>query len=178
MNFQKASLPGQTESAANSKVFLLYTDREAGTRAKRFADSLAQMLELETTLSAWRCEMLDFDSLAGAAAEEADGCDFLILSLAGNVSLPQATKSWIEKWAERAAAREALLITLFDPARSLSRHVESTREYLRSVCHNARVDFFAHCPLSPAASTEPQPAPDRASYPTFPISSLLTAFAA
>lgn len=139
----------QTESLPQmgSHICLLYSDFETGTRAKRFADSLINEMGTEACLTLWRCEMLEIESLAAAAAFEAEGCDFMILSLAGHESLSQSTRQWLECWLKSAADRCACLVALFDPVRSVARHTGAIRHYLRGIAESAGVGFFAHCPL-------------------------------
>ena len=130
------------------KFFIVYADFEAGVHAKHFAEALAAGLgeATESTLSLWRCELLEIDELAAMAAEEAKDCDFMIVSLSGDTRLSFTTKEWIETWIEHAP-NGASLVALFDSTRSVWRQMEATRFYLRGTAGAAGVVFFAHCAI-------------------------------
>jgi len=145
------------------KFFILYAAFEAGVHAKHFAEALAAGLgeTTESTVSPWRCELLEIDEFAATAADEAKDCDFMIVSLSGDTRLSFTTKEWIENWIEQAP-NGASLVALFDSTRSVWRQMEATRLYLRGAAGTAGVDFFAHCA---AGSSVARSAADRAHKP-------------
>ncbi len=169
---QTGSLPPM-----GSHICLLYSDFETGTRAKRFADSLVNKMGVEASFTLWRCEMLEVEPLAAAATFEAEGCDFMIVSLPGHENLAQSTKHWLECWLKSAAARGACLVALFDPVRSVARHTGAIRHYLRGIAESAGVGFFAHCPLAASRTGQVRRKAPETSVSTFRLQPTLAALA-
>ncbi len=141
------------------KFTLIYDDFSTGTRGKRFADMLATAAGEEGhSIAPWRCEVLEWDGLAGEATREAEASDYVIFSLRGDGSLSASVKHWTESWLNRVTDGATAIVALFDPARSMARHANGTRHYLRHVTRAAGVDFFGHCEIiDEARSIFPQP---------------------
>ncbi|MGB8169012.1 MAG: hypothetical protein WCF18_16060 [Chthoniobacteraceae bacterium] len=145
--------PERIPSADSSaiKVAIIYEDFASGTRAKHFAERLAEGLESHCPLSEsiWRSELLEYAPLAERAARAAADCDYLIISLRGDRVLPAATQIWIGAQLDGAAARGTALIFLADSYHGKWRVVEGTRRYLRTACEAKGVNFFSHAITAP-----------------------------
>ena len=151
MNESSATLEPTRTTQPVTKFFIMYGDFQTGVRARHFAEALGARLgdKAGSILALWRCELLELAELAAHAGRDADGSDFVIVSLPGNTSLSFAVKHWLERWIEQAAGDAASLVVLFDPARGVRRHVEAIRFYLRQLASEAGVDFFAHSAITP-----------------------------
>jgi hypothetical protein len=126
-------------------VAIIYEDFASGTRARHFAERLADGLEGYCPLSEslWRSELLEVPAIAAEASRRAANCDYLIISQRGDRLLFPATRRWIEAQLDDPALRCTGLIILSDSSPGKWRVVESTCRYLRSLC-NPRA-----CPFSP-----------------------------
>ena len=80
------------------KVAILYEDFACGTRARHFAERLAESAGAIAPPSEtlWRLDLLRSPLVASEAAESAADCDYLIVSLRGDHDLPAAARQWIE----------------------------------------------------------------------------------
>lgn len=127
------------------RVAIIYEDRETGLRAKSFADRLvaAHACPRRSTDSLWRCELLEFPSIADEAARDAAGCEFIIVSLRGDDAIPFATRNWLGAALAEADSRGAVLVALFCPIRSDWRAVEGARHFFRALCAEKVVPFFS-----------------------------------
>lgn len=128
-------------------ITIIYEDRVCGLRAKRFSDMLADALggEAAGKVCCWRSELLDLPGIAEQMTRDAEGGEFVILSLRGDTGLSVAMKWWIESWLTGAAGGPSSLVALIDADRSKTPHAESVRHYLRHVATSAGVAFFSHC---------------------------------
>jgi len=154
-----------TRTAAPATSFVIvYDDRQAGGRAKRFSERLARATGAEAApaISLWRSEMLGVPELAAEAARDAATSHFLLLALRGDHHLAPATAGWIESWSRQASGGSAGLIALFDPENSKACVTGSVRSYLRSVTNAHAVDFFCHCPTAPDPTEAEEPEADEA----------------
>jgi hypothetical protein len=141
--------------SAAPRVTIIYEDRQSGLRAKRFSDLLNASLDGEPKgdPTCWRSELLVLPEIAEEIDRDSAASEFVILSLRGDTSLTVSAKRWLESWLEGAAGGPAILVAIFDPARSTLAQAESTRCYLRHVTADADVAFFAHC--TPAPTCDP-----------------------
>jgi hypothetical protein len=139
------------------KVAIIYEDFASGTRAKHFAERLADGFSCHCPLaeSLWRSELLESPEIAADAARAAADCDYLIISLRGDRLLPLATRQWIEAQLDGAASPAAGLIILADSFQGKWRVVEGTRHYLRTLCIAKGVPFFSHAITNPEAEMKP-----------------------
>lgn len=139
-------------SAAPGGITILYEDRAAGLRAKRFSDMLSAALGdgPHTEPACWRLDLVDFPDFARKISRDAAASEFLLLSLRGDRTLSGTTRCWLESSLAGAVPDITNVIALFDPVRGVASHVESTRSYLRQVTALAGVTFFAHCITTPA----------------------------
>lgn len=133
------------------RISIIYEDRAAGLRAKLFADSLAAAIrhEGDFPIAMWRCELLDLPEMVDLASRETADAEFVILSLRGDVSLPVATKHYVEAWLGKIVGKQAGLVALFDPKRGDRRIVGSVCSYLQHVTSAAGVTFFSQQSLAP-----------------------------
>jgi hypothetical protein len=128
-------------------ITIIYEDRAAGLRAKRFSDLLTELSGAadHSTPACWRFELIELPEIADLAARDAAASEFVIFSLRGDTSLSIATRGWIESW---LADGPASLVALFDPERSRRNQTDGVRYYLRQAAADAGVAFFAHCPVA------------------------------
>lgn len=138
------------------KVTIIYEDFTSGTRARNFAERLAQQLDGHGQLSEsiWRSELLECPPLAEAAARDAAQCNYLIVALRGDRVLPFATRQWVEEQLDDAAMRGAALIVLPASDQGKWRVVEATRHHFRSLCAMKGVPFFSCSNMAPADDAE------------------------
>ena len=166
MNAESISPAGNAGADSPAiNVTIIYEDFASGTRAKHFAERLADGLGCHCPLSEsiWRSELLECPPLAEQASHAAADCDYLIVSLRGDRVLPAATRNWIEAQLGGAAQRGAGLIVLSDSFHAKWRVVEATRQYLRTVCAAKGVAFFSHALTTPAEAAAPNLPDEKAS---------------
>jgi len=153
---QNIASANESESPAPT-ITIIYEDRIAGLRAKRFSDMLLTSLgaDPDTMPACWRGELIDLPEIAQDISRDAGSSDFVILSLRGDTSLSAAMRLWIESWLAGATGGPASLVALFDADRSIASQAESIRYYLRNVANGSGVAFFAHCTVALGERTIP-----------------------
>ncbi len=140
------------------KFAIVYDDFASGTRAKHFAELLADGLACPCSLadSMWRSELLESPALAKQAAGAAADWDYLIVSLRGDRPLSAGTSRWIEAQLDTATERGAGLIILSDSLHEKWRVLEGIRRHLRIACAARDVPFFSHALTAPTEAETPR----------------------
>lgn len=137
--------PSKPVDSSRLKIAIVYEDFASGTRAKHFADRLAERLDstCDVSGSLWRSELLACPAIAAEASLDAADSDFLIVSLRGDHVPTCSTRQWIKAQLATAARRGAALIFLADGIRGGRRVAEATRKYFRKTCAGSDVPFFS-----------------------------------
>ena len=133
-------------------VVIVYEDFATGLRAKRLYDNLCRQLEpeCEVNQSMWKFEVLAIPRLGAVAAEDAAEADLVIVSLHGDMELPDKVKNWLEKWIGEKGAQSSALVALFDDLEEDEPEIASIQACLRQVARRGGMSFFA----DPASSSE------------------------
>jgi hypothetical protein len=145
---------GQADPQAGSStisVAIIYEDFASGVRAKRFTERLATELRCTCQLSdsLWKSELLEYSTIAGAAALVTATSDYILVSLRGERILPFAARQWIETQLDTAELHIDGLIVLADYRFGKVRVLEGLRRYLRCICSTKGVPFFSYPTLPP-----------------------------
>jgi len=135
-----------TADSSSIRIAIIYEDFATGTRAKHFAELLAESLRRPCPLSEtiWRSELLEYPPLAAQAARAAAECDYLIVSMRGDHVPAYAMRQWIEAQLDGAGNRGMGLILISNSSQGKWHVVKATRHYFRCVCAVKDVAFFSY----------------------------------
>jgi hypothetical protein len=133
------------------RVAIIYEDFASGVRAKCFTERLAKELGCACQLSdsLWRSELLEYSTIAEAAAHVTATSDYILVSLRGERILPFAARQWIETQLDAPEWHFDGLIVLADCRFGKFRVLEGLRRYLRCICSTKGVPFFSYPTLPP-----------------------------
>jgi hypothetical protein len=135
-------------------VVIIYEDLEAGKRARKTYDYLAEQLGHHSHFNQamWKFDVLAIPQLRDMAAKDVAEADILVISSSGEKDIPPGLKDWIEHCL-RLAIKPMALVALF-----VSNSVQSgnVRSYLADVARRGRMKFFSHPdPLGPQSAPVP-----------------------
>jgi len=133
-------------SIKDLRCVLVYDEPSFGTRGRRFAESLARICQKRCDCgSVSRRELLQVQEIGTLVAQDAAQADVVIFALRDG-QLSPAFKRWLETWLHSAKKSGFSLVALFEPMASSADRPQDARAYLREMCRQRGVAFFAYSP--------------------------------
>ena len=126
-----------TELNLRSEIHLVlaYEDFEAGKRAQRACQQLAQLASPDTAVNpdSWKFDLLRLPAMRTMAARSAGESDLVVLALHDGETLPSFVLEWIRLTLRSTARRPKALMLLMGPAPEESESLSATKHPLNEL---------------------------------------------
>lgn len=146
------------------KAVLVYSDTEAGLRAKQRLEHLPGHMKItaRSEIKFWRHDLLSLPWLREQAAVDGSDASLIIISVDAPGETPGEVADWMKRWLEHKGT-SACAVILLVPASCLGKHGQHpTANFARRIAEKANAMFFCLIEAAGRAPVEePQDYHDR-----------------